>query len=218
MQSGPNPQTREGRVVDAAWMEEHMPDLNPNWHPDDEAEVEAVHQGLTAEGLMYKGKWLISPERQEKSMRFFWVSIGHVWMMDWTGWLTGCAQRLLLKNPFIPLIFRVTIIVFTTAALAIAVSIYMNVQRVNHDADPNNQCAKRASTYMAISVGAVALPYIAYVTWDEYMSKPCAVLPLSSPNTTNITFVGWASAPSQPRSGSSSATSTSSSSPPATCR
>jgi hypothetical protein len=172
MQSGPNPQTREGRVVDAAWMEEHMPDLNPNWHPDDEAEVEAVPQRLTAKGLMYKGKWLISPERQEKSMRLFWVSTCVCLEDELDRKADRIFQRLLLKNPFIPLIFRLTTIAFTTAALAIAVSIYMNVQRVNHDADPNNQCAKRASTYMAISVGAIALPYIAYVTWDEYMSKP----------------------------------------------
>jgi hypothetical protein len=75
MQSGPNPQTRGGRVVDAAWMDEHMPDLNPDWHPDDEAEVGTGPQGFTAKGLMYKGMWLISPERQEKSIRFFWVSV-----------------------------------------------------------------------------------------------------------------------------------------------
>jgi hypothetical protein len=30
----------------------------------------------------------------------------------------------------------------------------------------------RASTYMAIIVGSIAIPYVGYVTWDEYMSKP----------------------------------------------
>jgi hypothetical protein len=82
------------------------------------------------------------------------------------------SQRLLLKNPFIPLIFRVTTLAFTTAALGVAASIYINIKKVNTDADPNNQCAKRASTYMAVAVGSIALPYIGYVTWDEYMSKP----------------------------------------------
>ena len=82
------------------------------------------------------------------------------------------GQRLLLKNAFVPLIFRVTIVVFTAAALGMAASIYHNINRVNTDSDPNNQCAKRASTYMAIAVGSIALPYIGYVTWDEYMSKP----------------------------------------------
>ena len=60
-------------MVDARWMEENMPDLNPDWHPDDE--VPAGGHGLSAKGLMYKGQWLISPERQEKTMRLFWVSL-----------------------------------------------------------------------------------------------------------------------------------------------
>ncbi len=86
MDSGPNPQTREGRVVDDAWMEENMPDLNPDWHPDDEAEVEAAPQLFKAKGRMYKGKWLISPDGQEKSIRLFLVSItmqfGVRWMVN----------------------------------------------------------------------------------------------------------------------------------------
>jgi hypothetical protein len=85
MQSGPNPQTREGRVVSAAWMQENMPDLNPDWHPDDEAEAEGGVQGLTAKGLMYKGMWFISPERQERTVRLFWVSTSSTWIGNpWT--------------------------------------------------------------------------------------------------------------------------------------
>jgi len=49
---------------------------------------------------------------------------------------------------------------------------FEKIQAVNTDNDPNNQCAPRASTYMAIVVGCVAIPYTLYVTWDEYMSKP----------------------------------------------
>ena len=93
--------------------------------------------------------------------------------------LTRWPQRLLLKNPFVPLVFRVTVFAFSTAALAVAVSIYMNVRRVNQDSNPNNQCAGRASTYMAICVSSVALPYLGYVTWDEYMSKP--YVPITGP-------------------------------------
>ena len=72
MQSGPNPQFKEGRIVDAAWMEQNMPDLNPDWHPEDEEEAGPTI--FSARGLMYKGKWLISPERQERTVRLFWVS------------------------------------------------------------------------------------------------------------------------------------------------
>ena len=71
-----------------------------------------------------------------------------------------------------PLVFRIAVFAFSTAALAVAAAIYIDVHRVNADLNPNNQCARRASTYMAICVGSVALPYLSYVTWDEYMSKP----------------------------------------------
>lgn len=72
MQAGPNPNLQEGRMVDDAWMEENMPDMSSNWHPEEEV---AVGTGLlSAKGLMYRGKWLISPERQERTVRFFWVS------------------------------------------------------------------------------------------------------------------------------------------------
>lgn len=154
MASSPNPNTttmrQQGRIVDAAWMAENMPDMLPDWQPDDGNEAEKADRGT--KGFMYRGKWLISPERQERTVRLFW--------------------RLLLKNPFVPLFFRVTVLTFSTGALGLAVSIYSAVQKVNADADADNPCASRASTFMAIGLGSVALPYIGYVTWDEYLSKP----------------------------------------------
>ncbi|KAK4553736.1 hypothetical protein LTR86_009234 [Recurvomyces mirabilis] len=156
MESGPNAveQQRRARVVSQAWMDENMPYLNPGWKEEDEWVVDGLHGagagGKGFSGLMYGGKWLISPERQEKTIRLFW--------------------RLLLKNPFVPLAFRLTILAFSAAALGVAATIYTSVFRVNHDNDPSNQCATRASTYMAICVGSVAIPYLCYVTWDEYMT------------------------------------------------
>ena len=81
-------------------------------------------------------------------------------------------QRLLLKNAYVPLAFRLTIMAFSTAALGISATIYEAINRVNNDSDTTNQCASIPSTYMAIAVGSIALPYIGYVTSDEYMSKP----------------------------------------------
>jgi hypothetical protein len=78
----------------------------------------------------------------------------------------------MLKNPFIPLIFRIIVLAFSGASLGISAVLFENIQRVNNDDDPDNQCAPRASTYMAIIVGCLAIPYVLYVTWDEYMSKP----------------------------------------------
>jgi hypothetical protein len=79
---------------------------------------------------------------------------------------------LLLKNAFVPLVFRLTVLAFSVASLGIAASTYSAIKAVNGDSDPSNQCVPRASTYMAIIVGSIAIPYVGYVTWDEYMSKP----------------------------------------------
>ncbi|KAK3655230.1 hypothetical protein LTR56_003652 [Elasticomyces elasticus] len=157
MYSGPNhlEQQSRARVVDQAWLDEHMPYLNQDEWIAQEAETQAERQDVAPKGfrgLMYGGKWLISPERQERTVRLFW--------------------RLLLKNPFIPLAFRLSTLAFSGAALAIAATIRVNVNHVNSDNDDQNQCATRASTYMALCVGCVAIPYVGYVTWDEYMSKP----------------------------------------------
>lgn len=61
---------------------------------------------------------------------------------------------------------------FSGASLGISATLYENIRAVNTDDDVDNQCAPRASTFMAIAVGCVAIPYVCYVTWDEYMSKP----------------------------------------------
>lgn len=75
MSSGPNPHEYEGgaRVVSQSWMEENMPFLSKGWDPSDDAAAEG---GLSTgrSGLMYRGLWVISPERQERTVRLFWVS------------------------------------------------------------------------------------------------------------------------------------------------
>ncbi|CAK4033951.1 hypothetical protein BST61_czeina64g000270 [Lecanosticta acicola] len=155
MQSGPNPQeTREDGIVrPQSWMEANMPVCAQKWEEEDDLRVDAQGDGLKGfTGLMYRGKWLISPERQEKTVRIFW--------------------RLLLKNAFVPLGFRITVLAYSAAGLGIGATILRNVNHVNDDLDPNNQCATQASTYMAIIVGAVAMPYVGYVTYDEYFNKP----------------------------------------------
>lgn len=140
-------------MVDQAWLDENMPALGQGWKEEDDVRAEGIPIELwSGRGLMYKGTWLISPERQERTVRLFW--------------------RLLLKNPFVPLAFRLTVLAFAAASLGVAATIYQAVAQVNNDNDAENQCASRASTYMAIIVGSIAIPYVGYLTWDEYMSKP----------------------------------------------
>lgn len=81
-----------------------------------------------------------------------------------------------MKNAFVPLIFRLTVLAFSGAALGVSGTIMHKVDLVNKDPDPYNQCAVKASTYMGIIVSTIAIPYVAYVTWDEYMSKPYVLI------------------------------------------
>lgn len=78
-------------------------------------------------------------------------------------------QRTVLKNPFIPLVFRLLVLTFTLCALGLGARVYQESRKVHTE---NGGCVQRASTYMAIAIDSIAVPYIGYVTWDEYMSKP----------------------------------------------
>ncbi|GAB7332507.1 hypothetical protein MBLNU13_g04299t2 [Cladosporium sp. NU13] len=146
MQSGPHPPWHEqgARLMSPEWMEDNVPITVRGWEEEDEALADKQEE--------LKGFWLLSPEKRERTVRLFW--------------------RLLLKNPFIPLIFRIIVLAFSGASLGISARMFEKIHAVNTDNDPDNQCAPRASTYMAIVVGCVAIPYTLYVTWDEYMSKP----------------------------------------------
>ncbi|KAF2719276.1 hypothetical protein K431DRAFT_321821 [Polychaeton citri CBS 116435] len=145
MESSPTPHNLEGsRVVDSAWVDENMP---LEWDQDAIDKETSVAAAQAAGG---KGWWIFSPERQEQTVRVFW--------------------KLLLKNPFVPLVFRLTVLAFAAAALGLSASIFHSIHTDYHGRVQS--CAVRASTYMAIIIDTIALPYIGYVTWDEYFSKP----------------------------------------------
>src|SRR5437667_11778907 len=73
-------------------------------------------------------------------------------------------QRTLLRNPIIPLIFRLIIWFFSLIALALGGSIFHISEKEGF--------SQRPSTLMAIIVDIIALVYILYVTYDEYTGKP----------------------------------------------
>lgn len=80
------------------------------------------------------------------------------------------SQRIILKNPYVPLVFRLTVLSFSCAALGLGARVYHEADQVA--SNTGNECNKRASTYMAIILDSIAVPYICYITWDEYLSKP----------------------------------------------
>ena len=78
MRSGPNPRenTAQSRLVSREWMVENMPVVMRGWQESDEINPEAAGRPPGGfQGVMYRGKWLISPERQERTVKLFWVSV-----------------------------------------------------------------------------------------------------------------------------------------------
>jgi hypothetical protein len=67
-------------------------------------------------------------------------------------------------HPFVPLGFRVTVLITSVVALGLSASI--------HHLSDKYYYSQESSTTMAIVVDVVAIPYILYITWDEYTGKP----------------------------------------------
>lgn len=82
------------------------------------------------------------------------------------------SQHTILMHPLVPLFFRLIVLATSVIALGIAASIHHLSDKYLYRQNP--------STTMAIVVDVVALPYIIYVTYDEYAGAP---LGLRSPKT-----------------------------------
>jgi hypothetical protein len=67
-------------------------------------------------------------------------------------------------HPLVPLIFRLIVLATSIIALGISASIHHLSNKYDYRQSP--------STTMAIVVDVVAIPYILYITWDEYTGKP----------------------------------------------
>ena len=89
-----------------------------------------------------------------------------------------------MRNPFIPLLIRLTVMMFVLIALGIGVTIYRRSNYINNspseragvntspDRIDDVVCAQQASTYMAFIVDSIAVIYLLYISWDESTSKP----------------------------------------------
>ncbi|KAN0104699.1 hypothetical protein V8E51_010444 [Hyaloscypha variabilis] len=73
-------------------------------------------------------------------------------------------QHNLLMHPLVPLVFRVTVLITSVVALGLSASVHHLSNVYFYSQNP--------STTMAIVVDVVAIPYILYITWDEYTGKP----------------------------------------------
>ncbi|AMD20091.1 HCL060Wp [Eremothecium sinecaudum] len=79
-------------------------------------------------------------------------------------------RKLLLDNQYLPLSFRLIIIMLTCVALGLAVRIFENSHHRLQDRTTN--VPQQPSTIMAIVVNTVAIVYLIYIAYDEFSGKP----------------------------------------------
>ncbi|KAL1624284.1 hypothetical protein SLS56_007904 [Neofusicoccum ribis] len=135
--------TRPGRFLSAGrsevaspeWIRDNFNDLDSPWEPEQPMLVDPEKQ---------PGFWLFSHSKRKSRLHKF--------------------HHTLMRNPYIPLAIRMTVLTFSAAALGISGRIFHLTNRSNCDAG--------SSTYMAIIVDVFAIVYLCYITYDEYTAQP----------------------------------------------
>lgn len=82
------------------------------------------------------------------------------------------AWQAILRHPLVPLAFRLIVLLTSTIALALSARIFEIEER-----QQNNNTSEKTQSIVAIVVDTVAIPYIGYMTWDEYTGKPLGLRP-----------------------------------------
>lgn len=125
--------------------------------PDENRQL-VTAEWLVEHGANYNERWGAGQTNEdlEKAGGRFSRSKRQAW------WLR--TQRLILRNPIVPLVVRLIVWIFSLIALVVGSSLYRR-----RDTD---QMSHSTSPEMAVIVDAVALIYLIYITWDEYTGKP----------------------------------------------
>ncbi|KAI0008592.1 hypothetical protein F4779DRAFT_586488 [Xylariaceae sp. FL0662B] len=82
-------------------------------------------------------------------------------------------SNFVLRHPIAPLIFRLIVLITTISALALACNLF---ERKN-DPLTGGFAQETSQSIVAIVIDVVAIPYILYMTWDEYTGKPLGLRP-----------------------------------------
>ncbi|KAI1426909.1 hypothetical protein F5Y12DRAFT_740454 [Xylaria sp. FL1777] len=75
-----------------------------------------------------------------------------------------------LRHPIAPLMFRLIVLISTISALALATVIYRREK--DPDIASGSSQTETSQAIVAIIIDSIAIPYILYMTWDEYTGKP----------------------------------------------
>ncbi|KAJ9154808.1 Regulator of phospholipase D SRF1 [Pleurostoma richardsiae] len=78
---------------------------------------------------------------------------------------------LLLRHPLVPLTFRLIVLITSIVSLGISARIY----DINNDVSGTGP--EITQSIVAVVVDCVAVPYVFYMTWDEYTGRPLGLRP-----------------------------------------
>lgn len=134
-------------------------------NPDERTE-RVTEEWLLQHGADYSQPWGASEEEMEKGPKPGSLAQRKAW---WER-----SQRVLLRNPLVPLNLRMIVLTFSLIALGLGVKTLKSIP------EENQTLAQSTSPIMAIVVDAIAPIYLLWVTYDEYTGKP---LGLRSPKS-----------------------------------
>jgi hypothetical protein len=108
---------------------------------------------------------------KSRSKAGYWMSTDR--REEWRPYFT----RILISNNYLPLFFRIWMIILSIVALAISGNIFRLSQKKVQMADSSGEegLSQQPSTIMAICVQSVGLVYLCYITYDEFNSKPLGI-------------------------------------------
>lgn len=133
--------------VDYEFLNSLTPGYQKPWRGDAEKDIEL--------GLLHSKK--------RRKLWYQRVQVGFAWI-SYSDLHTDILQQILLMHPLVPLGFRLIVLATSVIALGLSATIY--------SLDNGSKFSQAPSTIMAIIVDVIAMPYICYITWDEYTGKP----------------------------------------------
>lgn len=159
-----------------------LPDLSGKWGGDERLKHYLNNQSSYPDSNLSEKKWyqktssksdLSSDDNdysKTRSKAGYWMSTER--RDEWKPTL----KRLFLYNNYIPLFFRIFIIILSIVALALSADIFrLSKKRVRYSNDETGTITQQPSTIMAICVQSIAMVYLIYITWDEFNAKPLGI-------------------------------------------
>lgn len=159
-----------------------LPDLSGKWGGDERLKHYLNNESSYSDSNMSEKKWYQKNSgKTEESMgdndysrtrskAGYWMSTDR--RDEWK----PSIKRLFLNNNYIPLFFRIFIIILSIIALGLSAEIFrLSRNKVRYTNDESGTITQQPSTIMAICVQSIAMVYLFYITYDEFNAKPLGI-------------------------------------------